>query len=565
MSYRKSSNSTRWFDLRRANASWQKRLEINLLNLVLSVPVRFKIIGIVMLPVLILGFTLNYWIKSGLSDWLSYLLSNERVRVAMSAGSRSVIFVTLLAAVTSILFALVLIYLLTRPLLDLNDVAQEVANGNLTARVPVLTRDEIGEVARSVNMMIDRLVASQEKLEQANRRLESLNRVAMAASRELELDEVLQAVLIGMLEVLDLKSGWAYLLDTDTRQFYLASQVNLPIEIKDLVQTQDYSVLCSCQNDLLNGNITSNVSFRPGCKRLDKLGGQHNEFTHLTIPIRVRGQNLGLINLLCHKSDLPSEENLNILSAIGAQASEIVTNAWLYARLVEKEAARKALLESLVRTQEDERARLARELHDGAGQSLTSLLVRLKALEMHAMNEPIKTGLSETLDLLSETIGQVREMSYQLHPPTLEEFGLAKALENLLEEMLEDSGLVYECRFELEGVTLRPEIETALYRIAQEALTNIIRHASANHIHLDLGYNQNAICMCIEDDGVGFEPENQAVHSSGRHLGLIGMQERIEMLGGSLAIFSSPGAGTKLQVQVPLELVEISQELSDEN
>ena len=565
MSYPSNSNHAPRIHSPERNAYNLKNLNKNPLNLLLSVPVRIKIIGIVMLPVLILGFTLNYWITSGLSDWLSYLLSNERVRVAMSAGSRSVIFVTLLAAATSILFALVLIYLLTRPLLDLNDVAQEVANGNLAARVPVRARDEIGEVARSVNTMIDRLVASQEKLEQSNRRLESLNRVAMAASRGLELDEVLQAVLVGMLEVLDLESGWVYLVDTDTLQFYLASHVNLPPKIEKLVQTQEYGVLCSCQDDLLTGNITDNVSFRPGCKRLNELGPEGSDLTHLTIPIRVLGQNLGLINLLCSKTDIPSDESLNILSAIGAQASEIVTNAWLHARLVEKEAARKALLESLVRTQEYERAHLARELHDGAGQSLTSLLMRLKALEIHANSEPVKSGLSETLDLLSDTISQVREMSYQLHPPTLEEFGLAKALENLLEEMLQDSGLIYECNFDLDKAVLQPEIETTLYRIAQEGLTNIIRHASAAQIYLDLKLETDHICMCIEDDGVGFEPENQSAHRGRRHLGLIGIQERIEMLGGSFAIFSSPGAGTKLQVQVPLRTSEFSRELHHVN
>ena len=540
MSFPSNSNHAPRIHSPERNAYNLKNLNKNPLDLLLSVPVRIKIIGIVMLPVLILGFTLNYWIKSGLSDWLSYLLSNERVRVAMSAGGRSVTFVTLLAAATSILFALVLIYLLTRPLLDLNEVAQEVANGNLAARVPVRARDEIGDVARSVNTMIDRLVTSQEKLEQANRRLESLNRVAMAASRELDLDEVLQAVLVGMLQVLDLESGWVYLMDTDTHQFYLASQVNLSPEIENLVQTQEYGAPCSCQNDLLSGNITANVSFRPGCKRLNSLSSEKSELTHLTIPIRVLGQNLGLINLLCSKSDLPSDESLNILSAIGVQASEIVTNAWLHARLVEKEAARKALLESLVRTQEDERAHLARELHDGAGQSLTSLLMRLKALEMHATSDPVKRGLSETLDLLSDTISQVREMSYQLHPPTLEEFGLSKALENLLEEMLEGSDLAYGCNFELGGTVLQPEIETAFFRIAQEGLTNIIRHASATQIQVDLKSDMEEICMCIEDDGVGFEPENQSVDNGRRHLGLIGIQERIEMLGGSFAIFSSP-------------------------
>lgn len=184
-----------------------QRLFKKIYDAVISVPVRIKIIGIIMAPVLILGLTLNYWITTGLSDWLSYLLSDQRVQAAMGAGSRSVILVTILAALASIFFALMLTYLLTRLVLDLRDAALDVSKEKLDSRAKIWSKDEIGEVARAMNEMIDRLVASQAELSSANQRLEKMNQVAIAAGRELELSEVLESILRGTLEVMELEQG----------------------------------------------------------------------------------------------------------------------------------------------------------------------------------------------------------------------------------------------------------------------------------------------------------------------------------------------------------------------
>lgn len=154
---------------------------------IFAVPVRIKITGIMVLPILILGFALNYWVRTGLSDWLSYLISDDRVYIAMQAGSRSVIFVTALAAIASVLLTALLMLSLTKPLLELRQAAQRVAEGDVESRARVWVPDEIGEVASAVNSMIDRMVSSQQQLQRSNRRLQAINRVAMAASRALDL------------------------------------------------------------------------------------------------------------------------------------------------------------------------------------------------------------------------------------------------------------------------------------------------------------------------------------------------------------------------------------------
>jgi nitrate/nitrite-specific signal transduction histidine kinase len=198
---------------------------------VLSVPVRVRIAGIIILTVLILGFTLNYWVTTSLSDWLSYLLTDTRVEEAMRAGGRSVTLITVLAAAGSLVMASLLTFLLTRPLLDLREMARKVAEGQLDARAPVWSNDEIGEVAMAVNKMTYHLVASQADLAQTNRRLAAINEIMLAVEREEEIHDDLYTILQTTVEVLSLKSGWVYLYDPDRAVFHLANWYNVPAEL----------------------------------------------------------------------------------------------------------------------------------------------------------------------------------------------------------------------------------------------------------------------------------------------------------------------------------------------
>ena len=189
------------------------RCGANLYSLILSVPVHLKIAGLVLLPVIVLGLLLNYWVASGLKDWLSYLLTDVRVDAAMRAGQRSVQLVTILGAVGSLLVAYLLTFILTRPLLALREMAQQVAGGDLTARAPIWSKDEIGELAAAVNIMTDHLVASQDSLARSNRHLAAVNRVILAANRPAEIHDTLHAILGIVVEVMRLDTGCIYLRD----------------------------------------------------------------------------------------------------------------------------------------------------------------------------------------------------------------------------------------------------------------------------------------------------------------------------------------------------------------
>lgn len=520
-------------------------------NVILSVPVRVKIAGIVLLPVLILGFSLNYWITTGLSDWLSYILTDVRVEAAMNAGSRSVTLVTVLAAAASLILASFLSFILTRPLLALRQMALQVTEGQLDTRVPVWSNDEIGDVAVAINTMTSRLVSSQEDLARTNRRLTAINQVILAADRQAEIHDVLYAILKNTVEVMGLNAGWVYLRDPERDQFHLASWHNVPLEWQDDLLNKFEGGLCSCQEYMVQDILENGIRPR-NCHRLATSHYSNHQPTHITLPIEARGQKYGVLNLLCEEDKTLDSDELEILSAIGAQISEIVANAWLRIKLNEKELARQVLLESLVEAQEEERGRLARELHDGAGQMLTSLLVRIKTLEKKTTAPDVRAGLGTVLEAVSTTIEQVRELSHRLRPPALEEFGLPVALETLVTDMASEAGLNATCHLELSRESLHPGIEVMLYRIAQEGLTNIVRHAQARHVEVNLGQTGNVILMRLEDDGRGFSPQQLAAEPNARHLGLISMHERASLVGGTLDVYSAPGKGTRIDVRIPI-------------
>jgi signal transduction histidine kinase len=164
----------------------------------------------------------------------------------------------------------------------------------------------------------------------------------------------------------------------------------------------------------------------------------------------------------------------------------------------------------------------------------------------------VHDGLEGVLDVVAETIEQVRELSYRLRPAALEEFGLPVALKTLANDMAEEAGLEVQCQIDSDSFHLPAGIEVTLYRIAQEALTNVLRHAKARRIQVELTYSADEVWMRIVDDGQGFLPHLSPAELREHHLGLISMEERAAIAGGRLEIDSAPGKGTIVNVYIPV-------------
>ncbi|MBO9540703.1 HAMP domain-containing protein [bacterium] len=222
--------------------------------------------------------------------------------------------------------------------------------------------------------------------------------------------------------------------------------------------------------------------------------------------------------------------------------------------LEEKDRLRGQLLEKLISAQEDERRRISRELHDQTGQSLTSLLVGLKVLRKAHSPESIQEGIEGLQALLHETLDEVHRLSVELRPAMLDDLGLVAAVRAQAKDFEAAHGVRSEVAVQGLDHRLPAVVETSVYRIVQEALTNVAKYARARHVVIRLAQTDGQFTACVSDDGVGFDPA-AALHSKGREsLGLVGMQERVGLLGGTFAIDSAPGRGTNVHFGIPLDL-----------
>jgi signal transduction histidine kinase len=204
-------------------------------------------------------------------------------------------------------------------------------------------------------------------------------------------------------------------------------------------------------------------------------------------------------------------------------------------------------LRRVVAGQELERQRLARELHDETGQALTSILLGLKNLE-EAKSDDVRRSVLELRELVVSTLHDVRRLAVELRPKALDDFGLVPALERLAETFAEQTNVDVHIEAALGDSRLPGEAETALYRIVQEALTNVIKHANARTVSVVLTRKGEAVVVVIEDDGRGFD----LTANRDKGLGLVGMRERIALVGGRLSVESAPDRGTTVAVEVPL-------------
>jgi len=210
------------------------------------------------------------------------------------------------------------------------------------------------------------------------------------------------------------------------------------------------------------------------------------------------------------------------------------------------------LSRQIIQAQEEERYRLARELHDEAAQALTSLLVHLRLLERAHEPAEAQKRVQELRELTARALEDVRRVALDLRPTILDDLGLAPALEWRIDELNKRGDL--RATIAIGGLESRlpPDIALALYRVAQEALSNAGRHAHAASVTVRLAGSPAQVTLEIADDGVGFDPSAPAAENEHHGLGLLGMRERMRMIGGELAIHSAPGQGTRIVACAPL-------------
>jgi PAS domain S-box-containing protein len=222
-----------------------------------------------------------------------------------------------------------------------------------------------------------------------------------------------------------------------------------------------------------------------------------------------------------------------------------------------------ALSRQLISTQEKERRRLARELHDEIGQTLTAISVNLQAASV-ARGAASQTHLAEAITIVDRAIEQVRHLSLDLRPSILDDLGLEAALRWYADRQIRRTGLAIHLDTNVAANRLPAELETVCFRVAQEALTNVARHAQARRVWIELQQRASAVELHIRDDGIGFDPKTARKRAAqGASVGLLGMQERVELLGGQFTLESRPGQGTSIHAHFALSPIAHAKEERD--
>ena len=253
---------------------------------------------------------------------------------------------------------------------------------------------------------------------------------------------------------------------------------------------------------------------------------------------------------LAASMDEVTQANATLERRVASRTAELQK---LYAELKDRDARRADLVRKLLSAQEDERRRIARELHDETCQTVAALAVGLDTVRRASTPEEASTRLEDARALASRTLDGLHRVIFDLRPSVLDDLGLVSAVRWWVARHLTPAGIT--ARLEIEDLDdrLPATVEIPVFRAVQEALTNIARHSGAKTVLIQMSYENGVLSVDVEDDGRGFTPADVATPSeTGQGLGLLGMRERIEILGGTLTLDSSPGAGTHLAFSVPV-------------
>ncbi len=461
-------------------------------------------------------------------DWV------DMVRPVMGY-SQLLILLLSLGVIVPVIVVSVGVRRITKPIDDLIDAAQSVADGNFERKVTAQTGDELEELAEQFNRMSARLRESYSLLEKRvgdrTRELAALNAVSAVVNQSLDLEAVLQAALGKTLEVMNLTAGAAYRLDPDGEWLTVLCHRGLSEEL-----IQNSARLSLAENLPASMGHIPDVFVRqvddyPEGKLRDLIEKEDIRAV-INIPLVFKGSLKGAMVLGQHTDIVLKPEEVALLRAIGQQVGVAMENARLFEQAEESAVAA-------------ERNRLARELHDAVTQTLFSTSLIAEVLpDLWAMNpEEGKRRARELRDLTRGALAEMRTLLLELRPKALAEIPLPDLVHQLSDAFIGRARV--PVIVEVEGQRPLPaDVQVVFYRVAQEALNNVGKYAHAHQVDVRLHFSPGPVILQVRDDGAGFELKG----ISGDHLGLRIMQERADAIGAELEIASGIGQGTQIRL-----------------
>ena len=417
-----------------------------------------------------------------------------------------------LAVLIGVGVAIVLSRGITKPITSLASAADAIAKGNLTGIEEIISRDEIGNLANSFNKMTVNLKKSKDSLKQSEERYKDL----IENSPEMIYQTDKESFFVGVNKTMLNKLG------------FLPEEMRA-IKVEDIVPAHEgEKVRKHIQKVIEKGNDSIETTF------LSKKG--ETVYVEINATAMYNSSN-NLIQTKAFVRDITERKKVE---------------------MVEKHEKDLQLLSSqIISVQEEERRRISRELHDETGQALTAMKINIEMMEneIPENSSGIRQRLVETKRLLTNTLQEVRSLSFELRPSLLDHFGILAAIRGYSKNFSERTGINVEVCGKDIVERFPPEVEILFYRCAQEALTNAAKHSEAEKVIIDIVQNESILCMKIKDNGKGFDVENHLEKNmTGSSIGLFGMRERVALMNGELKIHSEKNKGAELEIRVPFKM-----------
>lgn len=371
------------------------------------------------------------------------------------------------------------------------------------------------------------------------RQLESLNEITAAMASEVDPDRLLKLIVTRLRELVDARFVAIWLPGPEDSLELVAADGEHADELVGFRLSASQSKAGRVFQQAASARVDS-VLDDPDVD--PELARRVAARAGLWVPLLARGRAIGVLMAFDRREFDPrfSDADVRLAESFAGRTAIAVD----LSRRVARETVQR-----IVEAQELERRRLARELHDETGQALTSILLGLKTLDEAEEKDQFHTAVAELRELVVATLQDVRRLAVELRPKALDDFGLIPALQRLTESFVEHTGIKVELESRLPVTRLPTEIETVLYRVVQEALTNVVKHARAERVSIVLRERDGKVAAVIEDDGRGIASDADATGG----LGLVGMRERVALVEGRLDVESTEGAGTTIVVEVPLK------------
>ncbi len=397
---------------------------------------------------------------------------------------------------------------------------------------------------------------AEDEVARQNRNLSALYSVTAATSPSLELSKILDGLREQLVTQLEVPGGAIYLFDEEEQQLHLKACWGLPGEVAARLEVTSaaaypYQKVVSRREAILMADYRAASPYSDYGLAAARPDWQ----SYLCVPLLAKGGIQGIVDLFSAAPTVFTQEHVTLFTSLGQQVGIAIQNARLFEQVRAGRERLQVLSQQILEVQEAERRHISRELHDEIGQALTALKVNLQSIAHSQAFSASSFSLEESIAIIDRTIQQVRNLSLDLRPSLLDDLGVAAAIRWYVDRQAQRAGFKAHYFFDPPELRLAPDLETTCFRIVQEAITNVVRHAQAQRVQIELRLHETELELVIRDDGVGFDVLAARIRGeSDTSLGLFGMEERVQLIGGKIEFKSGSdqGAGTEIRAHLPL-------------